>query len=99
MVTSRVASSHESPINGPATMQRRAIAARVIEQEVTGNEAGSARPRGSGSAVACVVHRTDGISPKAGRHSENSPFRQPGEHVDPRGSDGRNPEADDGGVQ
>src|SRR5437764_861720 len=37
--------------------------------------------------------------PKAGRYPENVQPRQPGEHVDPRGSDVRRRGADDGGVQ
>src|SRR6266446_5872369 len=88
---------HESPINGPARMQWRAQA-RVIEQEV-GNEARSARARGGGRAVVCVVLRTGGIRPKTGRHSENALFRQPGEHVAARGIDVRSLAPDDGRIQ
>src|SRR5205809_6507265 len=99
MVTSRVASLHESPINGPATMPRRALAARVIEQEVTGNEAGSARAGGSGFVAAGAVYRKGGFRPKAGRHSENALFRQSGQHVAARGIDVRGLAADDGRLQ
>ena len=60
---------------------------------------GSARARGGGFAVACVVRHRRGIRSKSGRHSQNLPFRQPGEHVAPRGVDGCGDAADDGGLQ
>ena len=40
-----------------------------------------------------------GAGAKAGRHPQNVPLRQPGEHVDPRGSDDRRRAADDGRLQ
>src|ERR1700730_7158248 len=99
MVDYRVASMHEGPRDGPAAIQGRAIAARVTEQEVTGNEAGSARARGGGSAAPRVVYSTGGIRSKTGRHSENVAFRQPGQHVAARGIHGRRQSADDGRLQ
>src|SRR5437762_8837052 len=40
-----------------------------------------------------------GARPKAGRYSPTVAFRQPGEHVDPRGGDGRGAAAGNGRVQ
>ena len=43
--------------------------------------------------------RAAGACAKAGRHPARCPSRQPGQHVDPRGSDDLDGRADDGGVQ
>src|SRR5260370_1018551 len=74
------------------------LQAGVIGRGVDGNEARSACVGSSGSAVTCV-HGTGGIRAKAGRHFENAPFRQPGEHVAARRIDGRGHPADDARLQ
>src|ERR1700730_43739 len=52
-----------------------------------------------GAIADCCVRPRSGIRSKIGRHTENTPWRQPGEHVDPRGGDPIDGNPDDGGLQ
>ena len=55
--------------------------------------------RSGGSVAQRNCFEQLGIGSKNGRHFENTPRRQPGEHVDPRGSNPVDGNSDDGGLQ
>ena len=57
------------------------------------------RIRRVGGAAFGIGRRRCGAGPKAGRDIAGLSPRQPGQHVDPRGGDGRRHHADDGCLQ
>ena len=65
-----------------------------MEQEV-GNEARSSRDSRQRACFCLLWRRQPGAGTKTGRHSQDRPFRQPGQHVDARGIDAGGQPADD----
>src|SRR5215470_12761229 len=88
-----------SPTNGPATG---AAAGTLCPRPRTGgrwDELELARARGDAFAIARVVRSNAGNRSNIWWNPQNLPFRQPGEHVAPRGVDGCGVAASDGNLQ
>src|SRR5262245_45464275 len=75
------------------------VRTRDAEQEAHRNEARSSIARGSGRVFAGAECGGYGLRTKARRGLARLQPRQPGEHVDPRGSHCLRAAADDGGLQ